>query len=134
MAIGVNDAVAQDVLNALNTEFDGGVLEFRAGARPGSSNNAATGAVVAAIDPLPADSFAAPVGRTISKLGVWQDLVADSTGVIGWARLRNQADTKRLDFSVTVTGGGGDITVDRTDIVAGQQFTVTAMSLTYPGA
>lgn len=129
MTVRTNDALANERLDAFDTDFNNGTLEFRSGAQPATANNAATGTVISSV-PVPADAFAAAASRQKAKSGTWQDTAADNAGTIGWARLRDAGDTKRIDFSVTATGGGGDITVDNTVVAAGQQFTVTSFILT----
>lgn len=131
MAVNVNDNLANDILAGINTTFDSGTLEFRSGSRPATADTAASGTVLASIT-LPADSFATPSSRTMVKAGTWEDTSADAAGTIGYARMKNAADTRRIDFTVTATGGGGDITVDNTVLAAGQDFLVTAASLSYP--
>lgn len=136
MAIRVNTALANKILDmmfngAAGITFDAGVLEFRSGAQPATADTALTGTVLATIN-LPADSMGAASSRSIAKAGTWSDLAADAAGTIGYATLRDAASTYRQDFSVTSTGGGGDITVDNTVLAAGQAFTVTSMAISYP--
>lgn len=131
MAINVNDALANSILAGIQTIFDGGTLEFRTGSRPATAGAAATGTVVASIT-LPTPSFATPASRSMAKAGTWEDTSADASGTIGYARMKNTGDTQRIDFTVTATGGGGDIQVDNTVLAAGQDFKVTAATIAYP--
>jgi hypothetical protein len=114
------------VLDSFNTTFDSGTLEIRTGASPGA-DNAATGTVLASIT-VPADSFAAASGGSMAKAGTWTDGTADNTGTAGHFRLKNSGDTQRVDGDITITAGGGAMTVDSTSFTAGQSFTVTAFS------
>lgn len=129
MTVRTNDALANERLDAFDADFNNGALEFYSGGQPASANNAATGTLLAAADPLPADAFSAASSRQKAKLGTWEDIAANAAGTIGWARLRNAGDTKRIDFSVTATGGGGDITVDNTIVAVGQKVTITSFIL-----
>ena len=102
---------------------------------PASANDAPTGTLVASMT-LPADAFGAAASRAVAKAGTWEDTSADATGTIGWARLRESGDgggssttDRRVDFSVTESGGGGDIIVDNTDVNIGQPITVQTLSL-----
>jgi hypothetical protein len=62
--------------------------------------------------------------------GTWQDTSADSTGTAGHFRIKASGGTCHMQGTVTATGGGGDMTVDNTSFASGQQFTVTAFTLT----
>lgn len=129
MTVRTNDALANARLDAFDADFNNGALEFYSGAQPASANSAASGTLLAAADPLPADAMAAASSRQKAKAGTWEDPTANAAGTIGWARLRNAADTKRIDFSVTATGGGGDITVDNTVVALNQKVTITSFIL-----
>jgi hypothetical protein len=59
------------------------------------------------------------------------DSSADNTGTAAHFRLYDSAGTIcHLQGTVTLTAGGGDMTVDSTSFTAGQQFTVTGFTLT----
>jgi hypothetical protein len=45
-----------------------------------------------------------------------------------------QGATCHVQGSITVTGGGGDMTLDNTSIASGQQVTITSFSITAGGA
>lgn len=117
---------------AAGINFDLGNLTFRTGAQPANADAAKTGTVVATVD-LPADAFQAAGAvspRRVDKSGTWDDNAADAPGTVGWACLEDATGTYRIDFSVTATGGGGDITVNNTVLALGQPFTITAFDLT----
>lgn len=131
MATKLDSDVVNDLIAALATTFDSGKLELRSGSPPADADQAATGTVVATLN-LPADAFGSAAGGVISKAGTWEDTSADASATIGWYRLANGADTRRIDGTVTNTSGGGDMEVDNVVVNAGQQITITAYSLTMP--
>lgn len=131
MAIRLNTAVQNQLADSLGGAFDSGVLEIYSGAQPANANTAASGTLLASIA-LPADSFSAAVAGVASKAGTWSDTSANASGAAGWARFRNTGDTLRMDGSVTLTAGGGDITLDDVNIVAGGTVTVTGFTITQP--
>jgi hypothetical protein len=47
---------------------------------------------------------------------------------------RPAAVTVKLQGSITATGGGGDMTVDNTNVTAGQQIDVTSFAINFPAA
>ena len=80
---------------------------------------------------LPSDWMAAASGGTKALSGTWQDASADATGTAAHFRLyASDGTTCGAQGTVTITGGGGDMTVDNTSFVAAQVFTVTGFTLT----
>lgn len=130
MAFTDNDAFANALLDWIGDHFDGATLEFRTGAAPGA-NNAATGTVLASMT-LPTPAMAAAASRAAAKNGTWQDPVANATGTIGHFRITSASPAGRVwEGTVTVTGGGGDITVNTLSANAGDVVTITAVNLTH---
>ena len=82
---------------------------------------------------LPSDWMAAASGGVKSLSGTWQDAAADATGTATHFRIY-QGATCHVQGSITVTGGGGDMTLDNTSIASGQQVTITSFSITAGGA
>lgn len=140
MIVRLNTALRNVILDCMfNTGsaiafFDSGTVEFRTGAQPASADNAATGTVVSTVA-LPADAMAAAAGGSISKNATaWEDTSADNAGTIGYARFKSSGGTYVMDIDVTVTGGGGGITVDNPALLAGQDFQVSSFTLTMPAS
>lgn len=140
MIVRLNVALRNLFLNcAFNTglataAFDGGSAEFRSGANPAAADDAATGVVISTIA-LPADAMQdASNGTILKNAASWQDLVADATGLMGWARFKSVGNIYVVDFDVTDNNGAGAIKVDSPNLVAGQQFFITAFSLTMPAS
>lgn len=144
MALGYSTALNDAILNAfLNggsgfAFLDSAVIEFRTTPRAASADTAPTGTLLSAVT-LPADAMSAPSARACSKVGTWEDLIADATGEVAWFRIRTSGDLgttnttdQRWDGSVTATGGGGDLTVSATAFVAGHPIVVDTFSVTLP--
>lgn len=120
-------------------ELGGGVLRFYSGAAPATTDAAPTGVVVATLE-FHEDGFAAPNAGQMSKSSEpWEDPSADASGTIGYARFTHDDDAggasttaRRIDFSVTATGGGGDIEVQNTVVEEGQPIVVTNFVLIQP--
>ncbi len=127
MAVTLNTACKNVLLDGLDTTFNSGTLTIRTGAAPGA-NNPATGTVLATIT-LPLDAFAPASGGTKQSQGTWQDLSADNAGTAQHFRLVSSSTAEVLEGTVTATGGGGDLTLDNTSIAAGQQVSITSFTL-----
>lgn len=105
------------------------ILEIRSGAPPANVAAADTGTVLATLT-LPSDWMAAASSGAKAKAGTWEDLSADATGTAGHFRLKTSGAVAKMQGTVTITGGGGDMTVDNTSFAAAQAFTVTAFTIT----
>lgn len=126
----LNATGENDVLTALQSTFPAGSsLNIYTGTSPGSGN-AATGTLLASIT-LPTSPWASPSSGSMAKQNTWS-ATASGTGTAGYGRLVNAADTKRLDFTVTATGGGGQVTLDNTSISSGNTVTVSSFTLSKP--
>ena len=75
--------------------------------------------------------MAAASSGSKAKSGTWTDASADAAGTAAHFRLyASDGTTAHAQGTVTITGGGGDMTVDNTSFSAGQAFTITSFTLT----
>lgn len=118
-------------LDAVETDIGTSpILKIRTGAPPADCATADSGTVLATLT-LPSDWMAAASGGTKAKSGTWQDLSADASGTAAHYRIYDSGgSTCKIQGTVTLTGGGGDMTLDNTSIQASQQVTVTSYSWT----
>ena len=107
-------------------------LEIRSGAVPANAAAADSGTVLATLA-LPSDWLSAASNGSKTLLGSWTDAAADAAGTAGHFRIK-AGTTCHIQGTVTITGGGGDMTLDNTNIAAGQQIVITAFTLTAGGA
>jgi hypothetical protein len=109
------------------------IIEYRTGAPPANCAAASTGTLLAQAA-LPSDWLAAAAAGVKSKLGTWQFtiLAGISNQTVGYFRIfdSQSPSTCHIQGTVTATGGGGDMTVDNTNVSAGQTVTVTQYDTT----
>lgn len=131
MAIQLSTTVRNARLDAIETAVGTApILRIRTGAAPANCGTADAGTVLAEMT-LPSDWAAAASGGSKALSGTWQDASANATGTAAHFRLYDSAGTTcHLQGTVTITGGGGDLTVDNTSIASGQQVTITSFTLT----
>jgi len=131
MALQYSTAVRNARLDVVESTIGtSAVLKIRTGAAPANCAAADSGTVLATVN-LPSDWMAAASGGTKALSGTWQDASADATGTAAHFRLyASDGTTCGAQGTVTITGGGGDMTVDNTSFVAAQVFTVTGFTLT----
>lgn len=135
MAIQASVAIRNAWGNAIpSTIGASAVMRWYTGTAPANAAAAATGTVLATLN-LPATYFSAASSGAISLTGTWEDTSADGTGTAGYFRIyETTITTCGLQGTITATGGGGDITLDNTNIVAGQDCKANTFTLTMPGA
>lgn len=131
MALQFSVAVRNARLDAIETAIGtSAVLKIRTGAPPANVAAADSGTVLATLS-LPSDWMAAASSGSKAKSGTWQDASADAAGTAAHFRIyASDGTTPHAQGTVTVTGGGGDMTVDNTSFASGQNFTITTFSLT----
>lgn len=101
MAFDFNTLALTDSLGFLSTTFPAtAVLELRSGAAPGVAN-AAAGVVLATYTLTAGWAAAATAARALA--GVPLSVAAAATGTAGHFRLRNAADTARIEGSAAVS-------------------------------
>lgn len=106
------------------------ILKIRSGAPPANCAAADSGTVLATLS-LPADWMNAAASGSKTLLGTWSDPSADNTGTAGHFRVYDSGGTVcGCQGTVTLGGGGGDMTLDNTSIVATQTVTISTFTLT----
>lgn len=106
------------------------VLTLRTGAQPATCATANSGTVIATMT-LPSDWMGAASAGAKALAGVWSDIAADASGTIAHYRIHEStATTCHEQGTVTLTAGGGDITLDAVVVTAGQTVTITSKTLT----
>ncbi len=131
MAIQYSVELCNERLNQILAVGGSGViLEMRTGAKPANAAAAATGTLIAQMT-LPDPFLDDAASCSVAKLGTWQDLLANAAGTIGHFRLyKSNGTTCFMQGSVTITGGGGNMTVDNPVVEANQIVTVTGFTIT----
>lgn len=133
MAIQLSVAVRNARLDAIETTVGTAavlkIYDLTAGA-PANCAAAITGTILATIT-CPSDWLAAASSGAKAIAGSWADTSADATGTADFFRIfASDGTTCGLQGTVTLTAGGGDMTLDNTSVVAAQSITITTFTLT----
>jgi len=136
MATQFGDAVTNAALDAIEAACGTApTIEFRSGSKPATCATADSGTLLAS-GTLPSDWLAAASGRSKVKAGTWTATGQTGAGTgtaIGHFRIK-QGEVVHFQGSVTVTAGGGDMTVNNVSIANGQTVTVDTFTLNGPAA
>lgn len=133
MAFQFSTTARNAALDAIETAIGTApTLELRSGAAPANCAAADAGTVLASLA-LPSDWLAAASGGAKGLAGTWTDSAADAAGTVGHFRIK-QGSTCHIQGSVTITGSGGDMTLDNPVLAVGQQVTITSFVLSAGGA
>lgn len=131
MAIRLKITVANLALEAVATAIPSStsILEIYSGTIPTDADTAVGAQTLLASITLPASAWAAASSRSLAKSGTWQDSSANAGSATAptWYRLKNAADTNRIDGTAAV--GSGDMSFDGS-ITAGQVVTVSTFAIT----
>ena len=135
----LRDALLDEFEAAIGTSA---IVIFYTGAPPANCATGASGTVLATVD-LDSDwmSAAAAGSKTMIKGGATvtssnpYDVTASASGSIGYYRIyASNGTTCHEQGTVTVTGGGGDLTVDNVSLESGQHFQITEYQKNAAGA
>ena len=131
MPLQFSDTMRNNRINQFESTIGGSpTLQIRSGPSPANCAAADAGLMLCQIA-LPADWLANAAAGTKTKLGTWSgiaDAAAGSGTIAGHFRLKAGATT-HCQGSVTVTGGGGNMTIDDNTLVAGQPVNVTTFTI-----
>jgi hypothetical protein len=129
MTLTLKTTTGNSVLDNLYDTLFGAspVLEIRSGAAAGPDN--AAGGTLGVSITAPATAFSAAASKSKAKSGTWSASAAASITAAHY-RFKNSGDTVREEGTVTVSGGGGDLTLDNTSINSGQTVTVNTFTRT----
>lgn len=131
MALQFSVSVRNGRLDAVESVIGASpILRIRTGVPPASCAAADSGTVLATLN-LPADWMAAAAAGAKALSGTWEDGAGDAAGEAGHFRIYDSGGaTCHLQGTITITGGGGDMELDNTNIAVGQRVTVTGFSIT----
>lgn len=137
MAVRLSTATRNALADAVTARADSGTgaatLKIYSGAQPASANDVASGTLLATFTLNDPSFGAAATGVITLDVTPALSTTGVAAGTAGWARLEsNTAVTTVADFSVTATGGGGDVTVDNTSIAVDQTVNLTSGTITMP--
>lgn len=128
MALQFSVTVRNARLDAIETTIGTApTLEIRSGAAPANCAAADSGTVLATMT-LPSDWLANAASGSKAIAGTWQDTSADATGTAAHFRIK-ASTTCHIQGTVTATGGGGDLQLVTTSLVATQPVTISAFTL-----
>lgn len=132
MAIQLSLTVRGARLDAIeNTLGASPTLEIITGSPPANCASSDPGTVLVSIT-LPSNWMADASNGSKLISGTWQG-TAIAEGTAGHFRLK-VSTTCHIQGTVTVTGGGGDMTLDNTSINIGQTVSITGFTLTESNA
>lgn len=133
MAPKMNVALRNARLDAISTfAGDSGYLRIYDGTQPATGGTATT-----LLAELRINATVAPAasGGVLTLNALTADSSANATGTATWARwTKSDGTTHVMDFSVTASGGGGDIILSTVSIVSGVGVSITSAALSEPNA
>lgn len=130
LSVAVRNAVVTQIETIIGTSPR---LILYTGSAPANTSVAATGTVIATFI-LPADWLTDAAAGVKQLNGTWST-TASATGTVGYYRIWDSTVTTcHEQGSVTITGGGGDLTIDNINAANGQTITMLTKTYTAGGA
>jgi hypothetical protein len=135
MALQFSTTARNNLLDSLETSVGvSGIVKIYSGSVPATCATAASGTNLVTWN-LGSDWAANASGGSKSFSATPLVANAVATGTAGYFRLfATDGTTCHMQGTVTITGSGGDMTLDNTSINSGQNVQITSWTLTAPGA
>jgi hypothetical protein len=130
MSVAVRNAILDGVESAIGVSA---VLKLRTGAPPAQIADADSGSVLRTMS-LAADWMNAAAAGVKTKLGTWSDNTAAAGTAAHFRVYATDGTTQHIQGTVSITGGGGDMTLDNDVLTSGQVVTLNTFTLTGPHA
>lgn len=127
-------AMIQVLADAVDADAGAGSIQLRSGAQPANPQTAASGTLLATFnfgDPAFAAAAAETNYATITANPI-ASATAVAAGTAGWFRILDNSGDAVYDGAVTVTGGGGEMTIGNTSISNGSEVNVTSLAIKFP--
>jgi hypothetical protein len=133
MALQVSATVRNAKLDSVETTIGTAAkVRIYSGAAPASLNDLVSGTLLVEMN-LPVDWMGAAASGSKTKLGTWSGTGTVGAGAgtnAGYFRLLDSAGTTaHMQGNITITGGGGDMTLDNLSIAQDQTVTVNTFTL-----
>lgn len=135
MAITLSNAAASAAADAVVDLVDGGAgpgtIEIRTGAAPATTELADSGTLLAVLtfaDP----AFGASANGVATASAITEDSSANADGTAGHFRVKDSNGVVVFQGTVTAAGGGGDMELVTTTIVATQPVEITSFTYQQP--
>lgn len=140
LSTAARNAAAAAIVALIDGGSGAGVLRIYSGAQPAGPDTSPSGTLLAEFT-LSDPAFGSPSTGvvTLDITPAVEDTSANATGTAGYFRFCDSTEAAGtglgvIDGTVTATGGGGDLTLNTTSIVAGATVTVTSGTITMPAS
>lgn len=131
----ISDPARNAAVNAITTLLDAGAaagyIQIRTGAKPATVAAADAGTLLATLT-LSKPAFGAAATGVGTAAAVGSDVSVDASGTAGHFRAKDSNNVTVMQGNITATGGGGDMTYDNVNFVAGGTAALTSWTLTMP--
>jgi hypothetical protein len=136
VATRLPDASQQAAADAVVDRIDvggAGSLKVYTGAQPADADTAPTGTLLVTIT-LAATAFgSANASGQAALAGTPRSAAAVAAGTAGWFRIVSGGGSNVVDGTASMSGGGGELVLDNTNIAVGQTESVSSLTYTHPG-
>lgn len=137
MTVNINTQARNDAGDAIVDLIDAGsanpngYMEIRTDTKPSSPQVAAVGTLLATLA-FSNPAFGNFTNGTAVANAIADDTNVDANGTASWFRIYDRDGNAVMDGDITLTGGGGDITFDNINFIAGGTVTITSLTATMP--
>ena len=132
LAAAARNAAADAVVDLIDGGSGAGTIKIYTGTIVATGDTAESGTLLATV------TLADPAfGSASSGVATGTDpasVNAVATGTAGWFRIEDSAGANVFDGDITVTGGGGTMTLSSVSITSGSPLDITSLTVTMPAS
>ena len=118
--------------NAVTALLNSGTVKLYSGTRPATADTALSGNTLLATGTFGATAFGGASSGVATANAITQESNAPAGGTATFARMATSGAAAVADVSVSVNGGGGELQINATTIVAGLIVQFTSLTYTQP--
>lgn len=129
ISTGARNAACNAIVDLLDAGAGAATLQIRTGSAPTNPSDSDSGTLLATLtfsDP----AFGSSSTGVATADPITSDSSADATGTAAHFRVKDSDGNVIFQGTVTVTGGGGDITFNTVSFVAGGTVSMTSLTFT----
>lgn len=132
LATATRNACADAAVDLFDGGSGPGTIDIRTGARPATAQDAASGTLLATFTLADPAFGASATGVTTLDATPVLTTTGLAAGTAGWARGKDSNGATVMDFTLSATGGGGEVQLSTTTVSIGLDLELTAGTVTMP--
>jgi hypothetical protein len=134
ISLVARNAACQTIVGLVDagSAMPNGYIEIRSGTKPSNPQTSPPDGLLLATLSMSNPAFGAPSNGSAVANPIASDNSIDNTGIATWFRIYNRDNGAVIDGTITIVGGGGDLTFDSVNFVKNGTVSITNLTAVMP--